>query len=238
MRETSPLDNRASFVEETRFGVWFLGTETWHVHVLQRALNDLQRMLGSSPDPINSALDIGFGHGKALLELAQRFQPIRLVGLDADPEAKPRALQTLRNAGVTAELITANAATTGLADNSFDLVFCHQTLHHIVAQEAALAEIFRVLKPGGKLLLAESTRKYIHSLPIRLLFRHPMQVQKTAEQYLALVRAAGFTVQPEQISYPYLWWSRLDLGFFEWLGLPPKPGHEETLINLVAVKPS
>jgi ubiquinone/menaquinone biosynthesis C-methylase UbiE len=63
-------------------------------------------------------------------------------------------------------------------------VFCHQTFHHIVEQEAAMAEFFRVLKPGRVLLFAESTRRYIHSLPIRLLFRHPMEVQKTAEEYI------------------------------------------------------
>lgn len=237
MTESHANNDSNAFVEETRFGVWFLGTATWHVHVLQRALNDLQRLQGDLTAPIESVLDIGFGHGKALLELAERFRPGRLVGVDADPAAKPRAQATLRAAGLTAELITANAAMTGLPDNSFDLVFCHQTLHHIVAQEAALAEIYRVLKPGGQLLLAESTKKYIHSLPIRLLFRHPMQVQKTAEEYLALVRKAGFTVQPEQISYPYLWWSRSDIGFFEWLGVKPNPRHEETLINLIAVKP-
>ena len=231
------MNDRTAFVEETRFGVWFLGTETWYVHVLQRALNDLQRLQGPLAKPVNSVLDIGFGHGKAMLELAQRFNASRLVGVDADPAAKPRAQETLRAAGVSAELITANATTTGLPDNSFDLVFCHQTLHHIVAQEDALAEMYRVLKPGGQLLLAESTKKYIHSLPIRILFRHPMHVQKTAEEYLALVRNAGFTVQPEQISYPYLWWSRSDIGFFEWLGFKPKPDREETLINLVAVKP-
>lgn len=231
------MNERAAFVEETRFGVWFLGTETWHLHVLQRALNDLQQLLGPTNKPVENVLDIGFGHGKALVELATRFQPIRLVGIDADPGAKARAQQTLNQAGHTAELITANAAATGLPDNSFDIVFCHQTLHHIVAQESALAEMLRVLKPGGILLLAESTKKYIYSLPIRLLFRHPMQVQKTAEEYLALVRAAGFNVNPQQVSYPYLWWSRSDIGLLEWLGLKPKPDREETLINLVAVKP-
>lgn len=231
------MNERPSFVEETRFGVWFLGTETWHVHVLQRALNDLQRLLGPHQTPVENVLDIGFGHGKALLELSRRFRPIRLVGIDADPRAAARAQETLRRAGVTAELHCRSAITTGLPDNSFDLVFCHQTLHHIVEQEAALAEMRRVLKPGGLLLLAESTRKYIHSLPIRLLFRHPMHVQKTAEEYLALVRTAGFSVQPEHVSYPYLWWSRSDIGFLEWLGFKPKPNHEETLINLVARKP-
>jgi hypothetical protein len=52
------------------------------------------------------------------------------------------------------------------------------------------------------------------------------------------VRSAGFEVAPESISYPYLWWSREDLGILERVfGIKPKAEREETLINLVAVKP-
>ena len=54
----------------------------------------------------------------------------------------------------------------------------------------AFSNAFALLKPGGVLLFAESTKRYIHSWIIRLLFRHPMDVQKTAPEYLAMVRAA------------------------------------------------
>ena len=47
---------------------------------------------------------------------------------------------------------------------------------------------------------AESTRRYIHSWIIRALFRHPMEVQRTAEEYLAMVRKAGFVVPESSIS--------------------------------------
>ena len=100
-----------------------------------------------------------------------------------------------------------------------------------------MAEFFRILKPGGALLLAESTRRYIHSLPIRLLFRHPMQVQKTASEYLGIVRRAGFELPLERVSLPYLWWSRPDIGLFEWLGFALLPQREATLVNAVAIKP-
>jgi ubiquinone/menaquinone biosynthesis C-methylase UbiE len=108
----------------------------------------------------------------------------------------------------------------------------------LIDQEQAIREFFRVIKPGGVLLFAESTRRYIHSWIIRLLFRHPMEVQKSAPEYLALIRAIGFSVPPESISYPYLWWSREDLGLLEkWFGVQPPREREETLINLVASKP-
>ena len=71
-----------------------------------------------------------------------------------------------------------------------------------------------------------------------MLFRHPMRVQKTAPEYLAMVRGAGFSVPDNAVSYPFLWWSREDLGLIESvLRVKPAAVREETLINLVAVKP-
>jgi ubiquinone/menaquinone biosynthesis C-methylase UbiE len=118
-------------------------------------------------------------------------------------------------------------------------VFCHQTFHHLVEQERALAEFRRVLKPGGILLFAESTDAYIKSWVIRLLFRHPMQVQKSADGYLDMLRRGGFSFGQRNVSLPYLWWSRAkDFGLLERLGLyRPRPGkRRETLVNVAAVK--
>ena len=124
-----------------------------------------------------------------------------------------------------------------IPDRSVDMVFCHQTFHHLIDQNTALAEFHRVLKPGGLLLLAESTRKYIHSWIIRLLFRHPMDVQRNAEEYLSMIRGAGFSLAPGAISYPYLWWSRGDFGITERLfGVKSPTVREETLVNLVAIR--
>jgi hypothetical protein len=75
---------------------------------------------------------------------------------------------------------------------------------------------------------------------IRWLFRHPMHSQRSAGEYLAMMRAHGFIVTPDAVSCPYLWWSRSDLGAAERvLRIPPRPGgaREETLLNVVAVKP-
>jgi len=227
------------FVEETRFGNWFLKSGTWKIHVLRRALNDLQPMIPAGRTRFAKVLDVGCGFGHSFAELAQRFQPDLIVGLDADPALNERATAEARACKVPVQLHAANAARMDLPSNEFDLVYCHQTFHHIVEQEAALAEFFRVLKPGGVLLFAESTKRYIHSLQIRLLFRHPMEVQRTADEYVAMIRQAGFDLPDSRISTPFLWWSRPDAGFFEWIGrpVPPKGQREETLVNAVAIKP-
>lgn len=64
-----------------------------------------------------------------------------------------------------------------------------------------------------------------------------MEVQKSASEYLKVIENAGFEVDPESISYPYLWWSRADLGIKEnWFGVSPSRVREETLLNVVAVR--
>ena len=65
-----------------------------------------------------------------------------------------------------------------LPDASADIVFCHQTFHHLVEQDRALAEFRRVLKPGGILLFAESTDAYIKSWVIRLCSVIPCMCRK------------------------------------------------------------
>ena len=223
---------------ETAFGKWFLRTNTWTVQVLEYALNDLIRLMPDRRRAYPVVADVGCGWGRSLRRLRRRFAPTRLIGIDTDPEMLAAAAKETAALRLKPEFICCSGSNLRLEDNSLDLLFCHQTFHHLLDQERAIQEFFRVLKPGGVLLFAESTRRYIHSWIIRLLFRHPMHVQKTAPQYLALVRGAGFVVAPESVSYPFLWWSREDLGIMErWLRIAPAQEREETLINLVATKP-
>jgi ubiquinone/menaquinone biosynthesis C-methylase UbiE len=82
-------------------------------------------------------------------------------------------------------------------------VFLRPTFHHSVEQEKAIAELSRVLKkPAGLLLFVESMYAYIHSSLSQLLFRHPIGVQRSADEYPALIRDAGFSVEPQRVSFP------------------------------------
>jgi ubiquinone/menaquinone biosynthesis C-methylase UbiE len=230
-----------SYVEETRFGFWFLRSHTWQHHVLRVAINDLRGLFSESL-PVNPVLlDAGCGQGKSFRHLRQTFAPQRLIGVDADPHSLELSAAEAARQGVDVELIGSDCATLNVADASVDLLFCHQTFHHLVEQEKALAEFYRVLKPGGYLLFAESTEAYIDTWVIRWLFRHPMHVQRSAAQYLEMIRQQGFEFTQRNVSYPYLWWSRSkDFGLLERFGLRrPKPfgEREETLVNVVARKP-
>lgn len=234
------MSREADWVVESDFGKWFLNTKTWVKRVIQIALTDLGEHMDNPDKYYPVILDVGVGFGKSLWNLDAKFKPEKIIGLDVDPEVIEEAKRQAEKCNAEVDFVISNAATIELADNSVDMVFCHQTFHHIIDQESAIREFYRVLKPGGVLLFAESTRKYIHSWIIKWLFRHPMDVQKSAEEYLALISSAGFRYSDNNISYPYLWWSRSDLGLLHrclrW-PLPKQGQREETLLNIVATKP-
>ena len=229
----------ALFVPETRIGFWFLGTRTWETRVIRVALADLLRLQPAQRWPRRPViLDVGCGQGKSFRPLHETFAPQRIVAIDFEPECLQRAAAQAE--GLPVDLRRGDISALDLPDSSVDMVFCHQTFHHLTRQREALAEFYRVLKPGGLFLFAESTRAYICSWIIKLLFRHPMDAQHSAEEFIDMIQVQGFQLAPENCSFPYLWWSRSDLGLLERIGVPPrKPGQrEETLINLVAIKPA
>lgn len=229
------------WVKESKFGDWFLNTDTWLIHVLRRALADLQALIpDGKPRQFPIVMDIGTGFGHSLIELDECFSPSTIVSVDVDPNLIKKAGEKAKTCNADVEFVVDNAAEINWPDSSVDMIFCHQTFHHIVDQESAIAEFFRILKPGGTLLFAESCRRYIHSLPIKVLFRHPMDVQKTDKEYLQLIENAGFIVNEPQVSRPFLWWSRTDLGLIEKISgkVEDPKTREETLVNAVVYKPA
>jgi len=242
---SSSETSSGTFVPETAFGLWFLRTATWEHHVLRVAINDLKRLLDTTLPAAPVIVDVGCGQGQSFRLLGNAFKPGRIIGVDFhEPslvEAHRAAQSCSQDDGWASEieLLHGDCARLPLPDASADIVFCHQTFHHLVDQVHSLDEFRRVLKPGGVLLFAESTDAYIKSWVIRLLFRHPMHVQKSADGYLDMIRNAGFAFGPQNVSMPYLWWSRAaDFGLLERLGLHrPLPGkRRETLVNVAAIK--
>jgi SAM-dependent methyltransferase len=107
-----------------------------------------------------------------------------------------------------------------MPDASVDAILCHQLIHHVANQQGALRELYRVLAPGGVLFLAESCQAFIDTWSVRWFFRHPPNVQRPAEGYLALLREAGFTFDDTRDVRAWTpWWSLPDLGITRKLGL-------------------
>jgi ubiquinone/menaquinone biosynthesis C-methylase UbiE len=102
--------------------------------------------------PAAVVADVGTGTGFVLQGLVNRAA--RLVGFDESPAMLAIAGQNLAGqAGV--ELRQAEGRTLPAADASFDAVFASMYLHHAPDPPAAIAEMVRILKPGGKLVLTD-----------------------------------------------------------------------------------
>ncbi|MHB1567555.1 MAG: class I SAM-dependent methyltransferase [Acidiferrobacter sp.] len=244
IKSRNPDERSASsrnFVPESKFGFWFLGTHTWEQHVVQATLDDLARLIDIPRESYPVVLDAGCGQGKAFHLLSEKFKPQQLIGVDADVRGLEHARRVALRNKPPVTLLKGDCASLPLPEAYTDLVFCHQTFHHLVHQQQSLTEFYRVLKPGGVLLFAESTRAYIDTWLIRFLFRHPMEVQKSAQEYLHMIRQTGFLFDLHNVLFPYLWWSRSTLlGLLELLKLrhaPPPAFRDETLVYLAAVKP-
>jgi ubiquinone/menaquinone biosynthesis C-methylase UbiE len=104
------------------------------------------------PQP-GAILDVGCGTGK-LLGLAQsRFPGAKLEGVDAAIEMVRQAQAS--NLAGTIHFQQAVAEELPFPNASFDLVFSTMTFHHWHDQARGIAEVARVLTPGGRWLLAE-----------------------------------------------------------------------------------
>ena len=224
------------WVRESQFGRWFLTTNMWFRYVLSEAVLELTQLLQDRIANSPKILDAGCGQGTAFRLLEQHFQPKAIIGIDIDEEQIHLAPEAAKDCQCEVKLLRGSVCNLNLPDKSIDMIFSHQLLHHLSEQTKALKEFHRVLTPGGFLLIGESCRSFITSLYIRMLFRHPMHVQKTAEEYVALVKSIGFDIQDHDIKTSRPYWSCKDFGLSQRLGLSRK--HQEpTEVFLIARKP-
>ena len=108
--------------------------------------------------PGAALLDVGCGNGMHTLKAARRCA--RIAGVDADLASLGVGLRTSRRLGVTNVGFVASNVEEGLpvADARFDTVLCLDLLEHVHKRDLVLAEIRRVLKPSGVLLLGVPNR--------------------------------------------------------------------------------
>lgn len=102
-----------------------------------------------------TVMDVAAGPGFLLLEVARHLRSPKLIAQDASPEMLRIAEEEARGAGVPIATLPCPAERLDMADASVDVVTCKQLLHEAGDLERTIAEIARVLKPGGRAFLID-----------------------------------------------------------------------------------
>lgn len=151
-------------------------------------------------------LEIGIGTGLNL-PFYDRSRVKSIVGVDPALAMHPLALRRVEQAGLAVRMVGLSAEALPLPDSSFDTIVCTYTLCTIPAPDSALAEMHRVLAPGGKLLFSEHGRA-----PDESVRRWQQRLQplwgplaggcQLGRDIPALLRAAGFQLEVQSMYLP------------------------------------
>lgn len=168
------------FALEDRYW-WFVGRRRLALRLLKKALN-----VGSRPEPI--VLDLGCGTGVIAKEMSEWARPI---GLDMSAQA----LAYCRQRGV-AELVQADGEALPIRSGSVDAVLALDIFEHIAGDKAAFAEVFRVLKPGGVLVMSVPAFRWLWGPHDVALMHHRRYTRPEVRSRLS---EAGFQIR--RLSY-------------------------------------
>ncbi|MCC7362976.1 MAG: class I SAM-dependent methyltransferase [Dehalococcoidia bacterium] len=158
-------------VEGVEYPEWYL--HRWHLlpegylsrrsiagyeAVITRLYNSLREdqvhrlAISALRDP-GDVLDIGCGSGRLLARVAERFPAARLTGIDLSPFMLERAVQRVPGA----RLVHGDSQALPWPDATFDAILAMHHLGHMPhdAAERVAAEAARVLRPGGRLVVAD-----------------------------------------------------------------------------------
>jgi 2-polyprenyl-3-methyl-5-hydroxy-6-metoxy-1,4-benzoquinol methylase len=139
-------------------------------------------------------VDIGGGDGLFTKLARERGWETTLV------EGIPAAITREQERGYDAVQTDLTLGLQGIADNTFDVAICLEVIEHIVTAELLLQEIFRVLKPGGFLLISTPNFAYIMDRLDYLFGREPHEEGFhyrffTQKKLISTIENAGLTIQ-------------------------------------------
>jgi len=114
-------------------------------------LNYLPRLVDVSTYQGKSLLEVGCGAGIDLVRFARAGAVV--TGIDLSTTAIELARKNIEQNGLKADLWVMNGESMQFPDNSFDVVYAHGVLQYTADVEKMVAEIHRVVKPGGEVVV-------------------------------------------------------------------------------------
>jgi len=124
------------------------------------SLLEAQRLLNQKKRASDSCriLDLGCGTGNSLVPLTRNETKIQWFGLDIADSVEVRNRRK-----ATAALCTYDGTHIPMESDCMDLVYSHQVFEHVRHPEQLLAEVFRIIRPGGFLIGSTSHLEPFHS---------------------------------------------------------------------------
>ncbi len=143
------FDRQAEVYDDSRYGA--------HARLQYNSILYRIREVAAS-----NLLDVGCGTGEMLKLLNDINPQMELTGIDISAKMLEKAKFKLNG---KACLILGDAEKLPFKNNSFDVVICNDSFHHYPSPISVLCEFYRVLKPGGFLLISD----YCICFPLRQL---------------------------------------------------------------------
>ena len=131
-------------------------------------------------------LEIGCGRGVGTEIIFERFGAGEVHAFDLDPEMVKLARRRLaRYPAERLTLYVGDATAIEAEDATFDAVFDFGIIHHVPEWQRAVAEVARVLRPGGRFFFLEVTKQALDRAVYRKLFVHPSENRFDAAEFVA-----------------------------------------------------
>jgi ubiquinone/menaquinone biosynthesis C-methylase UbiE len=146
--------------------------------------------------PGDSVLDVGCGTGEVTLLAKTRAKEVKVYGIDPAPEMIAVARSKAARKKLDIDFRVGVIEALPFADSSIDVVTSSLMMHHLPEElkVRGLAEIYRVLKPGGRLLIADFMRptgSFLNHLFIA--FTRHQGLKSGIEDLQKLLKNAGFS---------------------------------------------
>ena len=152
------------------------------------------------------ALEVGCGRGVGTELILDVFGAERVDAFDLDIDMVRRAQARLEKRGTAVRLWEGDATSIDAPDATYDAVVDFGIIHHIPNWRGALAEIFRVLKPGGRFYAEEVLARFIHNPFWRRVLDHPMEDRFDHVQFRDALEDVGFElVETQDVWGQFAW---------------------------------
>ena len=174
--------------------------ETDHAGIYEMCRKDYPPILEElKKRPFKNLLDVGCGTGPMIELLLEEFDDIVCTGLDLTP----RMIEVASAKGLPhARFVVGDSENMPFENESFDAVICANSFHHYPNPDKFIAEVHRVLQPGGIFVLRDYTSasaviwlmNHIE-MPLAHLAGHGDVRAYTIKQVRSLVERVGLVIQ-------------------------------------------